>query len=92
MDLTTSSTLSSCELELHIDPSYFTSSALVRKLVLKDEEAVAKRQNLLKPISNSNLEPEADEELIDDESKKSDNAFQIPQVQDSMFKIIFPDK
>ena len=80
MVLTTSS-LSSCELELHVDPSYFTSLALVRKLVLKDEEAAAKRGlNVLKPISNSNLEPDVDDESIEDESRKGETATQIPQV------------
>jgi len=77
----TTSTLSSCELELHIDPSYFTSLALVRKLVLKDEEAAAKRGlNVLKPISNSNLEPDVDDELTEDESRKGEKTIQIPQV------------
>ena len=80
MDLTSSS-LSSCELELHVDPSYFTTLALVRKLVLKDEEAAAKKGvNLLKPISNSNLEPDVDDESIADECRKGETAIQIPQV------------
>ena len=80
MDLTTSS-LSSCELELHVDPSYFTTLALVRKLVLKDEEAAAKKGlNVFKPISNSNLEPDVDDESIEDESRKGETAVQIPQV------------
>ena len=47
----------------------------------KDEEAAAKRGlNVLKPISNSNLEPDVDDELTEDESRKGEKTIQIPQV------------
>ena len=75
-------TLNSSDLELNIDPSYFTSLALVRKLVLRDQEAASKKGlNLLKLLPNSNLEQDTEEQTEDEVTDQKGTApAQIPQV------------
>ena len=75
------SNLGSTELELNIDPSHFTSLALVRKLVLRDKEAAAnKGLDLVKLLSGCCLDEDSDVQLEAGNVTK-ENLLQIPQVR-----------
>lgn len=74
------SNLSSAELELNIDPSYFSCLALVRKLVLRDKEAAAnKGLDLVKLLSGCCFEEDPELQL-ESENITKETLLQIPQV------------
>ena len=66
-------------MELNIDPSSFSAYAHVRKLVLRDQAAAAKKGiELSKLLTSFNLD--SPEEHVDTEDIRKNPAQQIPQV------------
>lgn len=74
------SAITSSELGINADPSYFTSLAFVRKLIIREQDVAAKKgYNLCKLLTSSNLDLE-NEEPVTDENQKSERVLQVPQV------------
>jgi hypothetical protein len=74
------SAVTTSELRINADPSYFTSLAFVRKLIIREQDVASKKgYNLCKLLTSSNLDLE-NEETVTDEVQKSEPVLQVPQV------------
>ena len=75
------SAITPSELGINTDPSYFTTLAFVRKLILREQEAATKKGcNLSKVFTaSSNVELEYEESPAS-EIQKNEPVLQIPQV------------
>ncbi|XP_046440285.1 E3 ubiquitin-protein ligase MYCBP2-like isoform X2 [Daphnia pulex] len=83
------SAITSSELGINADPSYFTSLAFVRKLIIREQDVAAKKgYNLCKLLTSSNLDLE-NEEPVTDENQKSERVLQVPQVVVISLRSIF---
>lgn len=72
--------MTSSDLEINTEPSYFTTRASIRKLILKEQEgAIKKGTNLYKQLASSILNLENEEPQSEDPHKK-ELLVQVPQV------------
>ena len=72
--------MTSSDLEINTEPSYFTTRASIRKLILKEQEGANKKgTNLYKQLASSILNLENEEPQSEDPHKK-ELLVQVPQV------------
>lgn len=74
-------TICSSELAVNCDPSYFATLALVRKLILKEQESSIRRGcNLVKLLCCSDIIDTESEDTLGDDTERKELCIHIPQV------------